>query len=90
MARFSDYVDNGYLPGEVRRSSYGDVSPFSILNYELNKRVKFKPESDVAGKFMKEFSALSSGPDYLINSAVKLPSNFEQMMSFLQAFSGSR
>lgn len=90
MARFADYLDADYLPGAVRRSSYGDASPFSILNYELSKRLKFKPESDMAGKFMKEFSALSDNPDFLANSAMRLPSDFTQMMNYLQSFGGAR
>lgn len=90
MARFTDYLDSGYLPGDVRRSSYGDASPFSVLNYELSKRVKFKPQSDMAGKFMQEFNALSNNPDFLANSAMRLPSDFTQMMSYLQSFGGPR
>ncbi len=90
MARFADYVDAGYLPGEVRRSSYGDASPFSILNYELSKKLKFKPQSNVAGKFMNEFSDLSDNPDSLANSSMRLPSDFAQMMNYLQSFGGAR
>ena len=83
MARFSDYLETDYLPGEVRRSSYGDASPFSALAYELSKRFKFKPQSDVAGKYMSEFAALSDNPNYLINSSIQLPADFTGMMSFL-------
>lgn len=89
MARFADYLDSSYLPGEVRRSSYGDASPFSILNYELSKRLKFKPESNMAGKFMKEFSGLSDNPDFLVGSSMQLPSDFTQMMNYLQANGGT-
>lgn len=88
MASFADYLDTGYLPGEVRRSSYGEASPFSILNYELSKRLKFKPTSNMAGKFMKEFSALSDDPNFLVDSSIRLPSDFSQMMNYLQS-SGS-
>lgn len=90
MARFADYLDTGYLPGDVRRSSYGDASPFSILNYELSKRLKFKPESNMAGKFMKEFSALSDNPDVLADASMRLPSDFAQMMNYLQSSGGTR
>lgn len=85
MARFADYLDSDYLPNEVRRSSYGDASPFSILGYELSKRLKFKPTSDIAGKYMKEFSTLSDNPDVLINSSMDLPSDFLQMMNYLSS-----
>jgi len=87
MARFSEYLDTGYLPGEVRRSSYGEVSPFSVLTYELSKRFKFKPQSDVAGKYMNEFSNLYANPEFLVNSSIKLPSDF---LDFLQASQSSR
>lgn len=85
MARFADYLDTVYLPGEVRRSSYGDASPFSVLNYELSKKLKFKPQSNMAGKFMQEFSALSDNPDFLVGSSIQLPSDFTQMMNYLQS-----
>jgi|31_taG_2_1085359.scaffolds.fasta_scaffold21005_2 hypothetical protein len=89
MAGFIDYLDAGYLPGEVRRSSYGDASPFSALRYELSKRFKFKPQSDVAGKYMKEFSALSDNPDALVNASMDLPSDFVQMMNYLKSSGGA-
>jgi hypothetical protein len=85
MARFADYLDSDYLPGDVRRSSYGDASPFSVLNYELSKRVKFKPESNIAGRFMQEFQALSENPDFLANSSMKLPSDFVQMLNYMRS-----
>lgn len=83
MARFADYLEAGYLPGEVRRVTYGDASPSSVLNYELSKRVKFKPSSNIAGKYLQEFTNLQSfGPDYLINKSITFPEDFLQ---FLQA-----
>jgi len=87
MARFSEYLETGYLPGEVRRSFYGEASPFSALNYELAKRLKFKPQSDVAGKYMSEFSNLYANPEFLVNSSMQLPSDF---LGFLQASQSSR
>jgi hypothetical protein len=85
MARFADYLDGNYLPGEVRRSSYGDASPFSMINYELSKRFKFKPEADVAGKFMQEFQALSENPNFLADSSMRLPSDFVQMLNYMRS-----
>ena len=90
MARFADYLDSDYLPGDVRRSSYGDASPFSVLNYELSKRVKFKPQTNIAGKFMKEFSALSDNPGFLVDSSMRLHSDFVQMMNYLQSSGSAR
>jgi len=87
MARFSDYLETGYLPGEVRRSSYGEASPFSALTYELSKRFKFKPQSDVAGKYMGEFSNLYANPEFLANSSMQLPADF---LAFLQASQSAR
>jgi hypothetical protein len=90
MARFADYLDSDYLPGNVRRSSFGDASPSSVLNYELSKKVKFKPRTNVAGKFMQEFSALSNNPNSLTNYAMQLPPDFIQMMNYMQSFGDTR
>jgi hypothetical protein len=85
MARFADYLDYDYLPGDVRRSSYGDASPSAILNYETRKLFKFKPDTDMAGKYMKEFAGLSGDPANLFNAGVRLPGDFTGMMNFLGA-----
>lgn len=90
MARFADYLDSGYLPGEVWRGAYGEASPASVLTYELGKRFKFKPNSNMAGKFMQEFAQLSDNPNYLIESSMRLPSDFGQAMQYLSSFGGSR
>lgn len=88
MSRFADYLDSGYLPGEVRRGTYGEAAPTSVLAYELGKRFKFKPTSDIAGKYIDEFTNLQSfGPEYLLNKSVKLPSDF---LEFLQASQSAR
>lgn len=76
MARFADYLDSDYLPGEVRRGVYGDASPFSALEYELNKRVKFKPKSDIAGKYLEEFMQLYQNPNALAERDMRLPGDF--------------
>ena len=90
MSRFADYLDSSYLPGEVRRGTYGEASPSSILAYELGKKFKFRPTSDMSGKYMKEFSALSDNPNALINAAAPLPPDFAQMMSYLSSFGGQQ
>lgn len=88
MSRFVDYLDSGYLPGEVRRATYGEAAPSSVLAYELGKRFKFKPTSDIAGKYLDEFMGLqSSGPEYLLNQSIKMPADF---MAFLQASQSAR
>jgi len=88
MSRFADYLDSGYLPGEVRRGTYGEASPSSVLAYELGKRFKFKPTLDIAGKYIQEFSNLQAGgPQYLFGQSVRLPSDF---LEFLQASQSAR
>lgn len=88
MSRFADYLDSDYLPGEVRRGTYGEMAPSSVLAYELGKRFKFKPTSDIAGKYIDEFTNLqSSGPEYLLNQSIRLPADF---MAFLQGSQSAR
>lgn len=86
MAQFSDYLEAGYLPGEIRRATYGDEPPVSVLSYELGKRFKFKPKTDIAGKFMTEFSLLKNNPDYLVNANVQLPNDFSEAFSQISPF----
>lgn len=76
MARFSQYLDYDYLPGDIRRSTYGDASPFTSLSYELGKRFKFKPQSDIAGKYLQEFMAMNQNPNVLAEQSIRLPSDF--------------
>lgn len=88
MSRFADYLDSSYLPGEVRRGTYGEASPSSVLAYELGKKFKFKPNSGIAGKYISEFSGLQSlGPQYLFGQTIQLPSDFTE---FLQASQSAR
>jgi hypothetical protein len=84
MASFADYLDTGALPGEVRRSSYGDASPQSILEYNLRKRLKFQPNSDIAGKYLQEFLTLQANPNALADSEIKLPADFVAFSKFGQ------
>lgn len=88
MASFADYLDTGALPGEVRRSSYGDASPQSILEYNLRKKLKFQPNSEIAGKYLQEFLELQSNPGALpaslVNSEMKLPADFVAFSKFGQ------
>ena len=39
---------------------------------------------------MKEFSALSNNPDFLVDSSMRLPSDFVQMMNYMQSSGGAR
>jgi hypothetical protein len=76
MARFADYVDTDYLPGDVRRGAYGDAPISSILESELSKQIKFRPRSDIAGKYLEEFYALSQNPSGFAQREMKLPADF--------------
>jgi hypothetical protein len=46
MARFSEYVDSNYLPGEIRSAGLSDyrLSPQAKTEYMAKKLFKFQPE----------------------------------------------
>jgi hypothetical protein len=45
MARFSEYVDSNYLPGEIRSAGLSDyqLSPQDKTEYMAKKLFKFQP-----------------------------------------------
>jgi hypothetical protein len=47
MARFSEYVDSNYLPGEIRSAGLSDyqLSPQDKTEYMAKKLFKFQPGS---------------------------------------------
>jgi hypothetical protein len=76
MASFADYINSDYLPGQVRRATYGDASPKDILEYTLRKKLKFQPKSNIAGKYLEEFLGLTTNPDGFAQQAFQLPAEF--------------
>jgi hypothetical protein len=87
MARFVDYLDTGYLPGEIRQSTYGAaaLNPMAITKYEANKRWKFQPETKGGGASFQDFMNWQNNPDAAMSSKIKLPAGF---LAFNQMASG--
>lgn len=87
MARFSDYLDTAYLPGEIRRSTYETAStnPLATTKYETNKKWNFQPESSVNKTSFQDFLNWQNNPDAALSSKVKLPSKF---LTFMQMTNG--
>lgn len=81
MARFSEYVDASYLPGEVYTAGLGEYRdrPQEIAEYVANKRFKFTPDND--GSYFQTFLALQNNPEALFESKMRLPKNFETFMA---------
>jgi hypothetical protein len=87
MARFFDYVDASYLPGEIRRSVYGTAAsnPLAVTKYEANKKWNFQPGSAVNGTSFQDFLNWQNNPEAAMSSKVKLPSKF---LAFMQMANG--
>ena len=82
MARFLDYVDSGYLPGEIRQAAYGSaaLNPLAITTYEANKKWKFEPGSANKGTSFQDYLNWQNDPSQAMLSKVKLPSEFLSLM----------
>jgi hypothetical protein len=82
MARFSDYLDTAYLPGQVYSAGLGDsgLLPQGKMAYMANKKFKFKPGSD-AGEYFQQFLALQNNPEGALMSGIQLPKGFTDAMS---------
>ena len=79
MARFSDYIDTGYLPGEVYSSGLDAYSLFPQLkaDYLSSKRFKFQPKDDTdSGERFQTFLALQQNPEALMSKDMQLPIGF--------------
>jgi hypothetical protein len=57
MARFSEYVDSNYLPGEIRSAGLSDyqLSPQDKTEYMAKKLFKFQPGKDEGGEMFQRF-----------------------------------
>lgn len=81
MARFSEYLDYDYLPGDVKFSGLSDYRqrPQEVIDYLTEKQFKFSP-ADTGTQF-QTFLALQNNPLTLTEQAIRLPSNFETLLS---------
>ena len=82
MARFAEYADSGYLPGEVYSaglSGYG-LKPQEQVEYIAKKRFKFKQKED-SGEYFQQFLALQNNPQLLGQQAFGSSPGFFNTMS---------
>ena len=50
--------------------------PMNVLEYNLRKKLKFQPKSNIAGKYLEEFLGLTTNPDGFAQQAFKVPAEF--------------
>ena len=84
MARFSEYLDTSYLPGEVYSAGLSDytLDPQAKIDYITSKRFKFRPQKDEGGYF-EQFLNLQKNPELLAQTSFgKSPGFFEAMSMF--------
>lgn len=88
MASFSDYLEQGYLPGQVYRAGLSRYrfEPQAVTEYIADKKFKFKPDKD-EGSYFQQFMALQNNPELLANQAFSSSPGFFNAMS---TFGGSR
>ena len=82
MARYAEYADSGYLPGEVYSaglSGYG-LKPQEQVEYIAKKRFKFKPKED-SDEYFQQFLALQNNPQLLGQQAFGSSPGFFNTMS---------
>ena len=82
MSRFSQYLDNDYLPGEVYDSTLGELrfEPVAVREALAEKKFKFKPAKD-DGSYFQRFMALQNNPELLSNQAFSSSPGFFNAMS---------
>ena len=81
MARFSEYIDASYLPGEVYTAGLSDYRdrPQEIVDDLVAKKFKFAPGDD--GDYFQQFLALQNNPNALAESKMKVPRRFQEFMA---------
>ena len=90
MARFSEYVDSDYLPGQLRSAGLDDYQlfPGERAAYMAKKLWKFQPEAEgeKRSELFQRFLALQDNPEALTKAAIQLPNT---PFGNLASFSGS-
>ena len=92
MARFSDYVDSAYLPGEVYNSGLSEYreDPQFIVDYLTKKKFKFAdiPNTDriqdslaKPGSSFERFLNLQNNPESLFTSKMRFPQKFQEFQA---------
>jgi len=74
MAKFSDYVDSSYLPGEVYSAGLEDYGAYPFLKtaYMAKKKFKFQPGTD-EGQYFQRFLAMQNDPEIMARLSMPLP-----------------
>jgi hypothetical protein len=88
MARFSEYVDSNYLPGEIRSAGLSDyqLSPQDKTEYMAKKLFKFQPGEDEGGKMFQRFLNLQRNPEGLMPQLPNTPfGNLGQLRRVVKA-----
>ena len=88
MARFSDYVDSSYLPGEVYTSGLSELrkDPQRIIDYLTKAKFKFDEDESQdslvkPGSSFQRFLNLQNNPESLFTSKMRLPQRFQEFQS---------
>lgn len=92
MARFSDYVDSSYLPGEVYNSGLSEYreDPQFIVDYLTKKKFKFSDIPNTGsiqdslakpGSSFERFLNLQNNPESLFTSKMRLPQKFQEFQA---------
>jgi hypothetical protein len=83
MARFSEYVDSSYLPGEVYNSGLDSIreDPQRVVDYLTDKKFKFKSAEDIGEAFpgasFQRFLNLQANPESLALNKMRTPQQFQ-------------
>ena len=83
MARFSEYVDSSYLPGEVYSSGLDSIreDPQRVVDYLTDKKFKFKSAEDMGEAFpgasFQRFLNLQANPESLALNKMRTPQQFQ-------------
>jgi hypothetical protein len=83
MARFSEYVDSSYLPGEVYNSGLDSIreDPQRVVDYLTDKKFKFKSAEDMGEAFpgasFQRFLNLQANPESLALNKMRTPQQFQ-------------
>ena len=88
MARFSDYVDSPYLPGEVYTSGLSELrkDPQNIIDYLTKAKFKFDGDESQdslvkPGSSFQRFLNLQNNPESLFTSKMRLPQKFQEFQA---------
>lgn len=91
MAKFSDYVDSSYLPGEVYTSGLGlsdhlQKDPQNIIDYLTKAKFKFDGDESQdslvkPGSSFQRFLNLQNNPESLFTSRMRLPQKFQEFQA---------